>query len=117
LIDYRWAEGRIDRLPALAAELIQLRVDAIVTYNNAPVAALQQATRTIPIVAANMGDPVGSGFVASLAHPDKNVTGLTNLCGELAGKRPRSPASASWRFHRLRPARPFGLRSKPRPRR
>ena len=86
LIDYRWAEGMPDRFPALAAELVQLRVDAIVTYNNAAVAALQQATRTIPIVVANMGDPVGSGFVASLARPDENITGLSGLGEELSSK-------------------------------
>ncbi len=85
-IDYRWAEGKSDRFPALAAELIQLRVDAIVTYNNAAVAALQQVTRTIPIVVANMGDPVGSGFVASLARPGRNITGFSGLAEELGGK-------------------------------
>ena len=76
LIDYRWADGIPDRFPALAAELIQLRVDVIVTYNNPAVDALRQATRTIPIVVANMGDPVGSGFVASLARPGGNITGV-----------------------------------------
>jgi putative ABC transport system substrate-binding protein len=86
LIDYRWAEGRPDRFPALAAELIQLRVDAIVTYNNPAVAALKQATRTIPIVVANMGDPVGSGFVASLARPGGNITGFSGLSEELSRK-------------------------------
>jgi ABC-type uncharacterized transport system substrate-binding protein len=86
LIDYRWAEGRPDRFPALAAELTQLRVDAIVTYNNPAVAALQQATRTIPIVVANMGDPVGSGFVASLARPGGNITGFSGLSEELGRK-------------------------------
>jgi ABC-type uncharacterized transport system substrate-binding protein len=87
LIDYRWTEGMPDRLPILAAELIQLRVDAIVTYNNAAVVALQQATRTIPIVVANMGDPVGSGLVASLARPGGNITGFSGLTEELSGKR------------------------------
>ncbi len=86
-IDYRWAEGRPDRFPALAGELIQLRVDVIVTYSNAGVAALQQATRTIPIVVATMGNPVGSGFVASLARPGGNITGFSALSEELAGKR------------------------------
>jgi putative tryptophan/tyrosine transport system substrate-binding protein len=86
LIDYRWAEGRSDRFPALAAELTQLRVDAIVTYNNPAVAALQQATRTIPIVVANMGDPVGSGFVDSLARPGGNITGFSGLSEELSRK-------------------------------
>ena len=85
-IDYRWAEGRPDRFPALAGELIHLRVDVIVTYSNAAVAALQQATRTIPIVVAAMGDPVGSGFVASLARPGGNITGFSILAEELAGK-------------------------------
>ncbi len=86
LIDYRWAEGMPDRFPALAAELVQLRVDAIVTYNNPAVAALQQATRTIPIVVANMGDPVGSGFVASLARPGANITGFSGLAEEVSRK-------------------------------
>ena len=85
-IDYRWAEGTPDRFPALAAELISLRVDVIVTQSNAAVAALQQATRTIPIVVVAMGDPVGSGFVASLARPGGNVTGFSNLAEQLAGK-------------------------------
>jgi putative tryptophan/tyrosine transport system substrate-binding protein len=85
-IDYRWAEGRPDRFPALAAELTQLKLDVIVTYNNPGVAALQQATRTIPIVVANMGDPVGSGFVASLARPGGNITGFTGLSEELSRK-------------------------------
>src|SRR5919201_4603061 len=85
-IDYRWADGRPDRFPALAAELTQLRVDAIVTYNNPAVAALQQATRTIPIVVANMGDPVGRGFVASLARPGGNITGVSGLSEELSRK-------------------------------
>jgi putative ABC transport system substrate-binding protein len=85
-VDYRWADGMPDRFPALAAELIQLRVDAIVTYNNAPVAALHHATRTVPIVAASMGDPVGRGFVASLARPGGNITGFAGLAEELGGK-------------------------------
>jgi putative tryptophan/tyrosine transport system substrate-binding protein len=85
-IEYRWAEGRPDRFPALAVELTQLRVDVIVTYNNPAVAALQQATRSIPIVVANMGDPVGSGFVASLARPGGNITGFTGLSEELSRK-------------------------------
>ncbi len=85
-IDYRWAEGRPDRFPALAVELTQLKVDVIVTYNNAGVAALQRATRTIPIVFASVGDPVGSGYAASLARPGGNITGLTGLSEELSRK-------------------------------
>ena len=85
-IDYRWAEGKSDRFRALATELTQLRLDAIVTYNNPAVAALQRATRTIPIVVANMGDPVGSGFVESLAKPGGNITGFSGLSEELSRK-------------------------------
>jgi putative ABC transport system substrate-binding protein len=85
-IDYRWAEGKPDRLPALAAELIDLKVDVIVTQSNAAVAALQQATRTIPIVVAGMGDPIASGFVASLARPGGNITGFSNQGEEFAAK-------------------------------
>jgi putative ABC transport system substrate-binding protein len=85
-VDYRWAEGRPDRFAALAAELIQLRVDVIVTSSNPGVAALQQATRTIPIVVAAMGDPVGSGFVASLARPGGNITGFSVQAEDLGGK-------------------------------
>jgi putative tryptophan/tyrosine transport system substrate-binding protein len=86
LIHYRWAEGRPERLASLADELIQLRVDVIVTHSNAAVAALQHATRTIPIVVAVMGDPVGSGFVTSLARPGGNITGFATLAESLAGK-------------------------------
>ena len=85
-IDYRWAEGRPERLPALAVELTQLKVDVIVTYNNAGVAALQRATRTIPIVFASVADPVANGYAASLARPGGNITGLTGLAEELSGK-------------------------------
>jgi len=85
-IDYRWAEGRPDQFPALAAELTQLKVDVIVTYNNAGVAALQRATRTIPIVFASVGDPVESGYAASLARPGGNITGLTGLTEEVSRK-------------------------------
>ena len=85
-LEDRWAEGRPDRMSVLAAELAKLRVDVIVTYNNATVAALQKATQTIPIVAASMGDPVGSGFVASLARPGGNITGFSSLGHDLNRK-------------------------------
>ena len=85
-IDYRWAEGRPDRFPALAAELIQLRVEVIVTVSNVAVTAAQQATRTIPIVAASMSDPVASGFVASLGRPGGNITGFSVQAEDLSGK-------------------------------
>jgi putative ABC transport system substrate-binding protein len=85
-IDYRWAEGKPDRLPAAAAELVNLRAEIIVTQSNAAVAALQQATKTIPIIVAGMGDPVESGFVASLARPGRNITGFSNQAEDFAGK-------------------------------
>ncbi len=69
VIEYRYAEGRAERLPDLAAELVRLKVDVIVAVGTAAIRAAQDATRTIPIVMAASGDPVGEGFVASLAHP------------------------------------------------
>ena len=86
-IEYRYAEGKLDRLPALASELVQLKVDVIVTASPAGVQAARNATSTIPIVFAVIDDPVGSGFVASLARPGGNVTGLSTLAPELDGKR------------------------------
>jgi len=86
-IEERWAEGRLDRLPALAAELVRLKVDIIVATATPAMHALQQATRTIPIVMTLITDPVESGFVASLARPGGNVTGLSLMHPELSGKR------------------------------
>jgi putative ABC transport system substrate-binding protein len=88
VIEYRDAEGKPERIPALAAELVALKVDVIVT-GGGTLAALtaMQATKTIPIVFAGVGDPVGSGLVTSLARPGGNVTGLSNLGPELVGKR------------------------------
>src|SRR5215475_4219145 len=85
--EYRFAEGKIERLPELAAELIRLKVDLIVTTGDPQASAAKKATSTIPIVMANAGDPVGSGFVASLARPEGNVTGVSNLGAELNSKR------------------------------
>jgi putative tryptophan/tyrosine transport system substrate-binding protein len=86
IIEYRSAEGKLDRLPVLAAEFVRLKVDVIVTPG-APVArAAKEATVTIPIVMTQIGDPVGSGFVASLARPGGNITGLSTLAPELSGK-------------------------------
>ncbi len=89
VIEYRDAEGKVERLPALAAELVALKVDVIVTDGGSTVAPLaaKQATRTLPIVFAAAADPVGSGLVTSLARPGGNVTGLSNLTAELVGKR------------------------------
>jgi putative tryptophan/tyrosine transport system substrate-binding protein len=87
-IEYRYAEGKWDRLPELAAELVRLNVEIIVTGGSVPVRAVTNATKTIPIVMWGAGtDPVEEGVVKSLARPGGNVTGLTNLGPELGGKR------------------------------
>ena len=86
VIEWRYAEGKIDRLPALAAELVRLKVDVIVASAPPPTRSAKQATATIPIVMAYDDDPVGSGFVASLARPGGNITGLATLAPELSGK-------------------------------
>ena len=86
VIEFRHAEGKFDRLPALAAELVRLKVDIIVTAGPAVTRPAKEATSTIPIVMAQDTDPVGSGFVASLARPGGNVTGLAALAPEMAGK-------------------------------
>jgi putative ABC transport system substrate-binding protein len=83
----RWADGQLDRLPKLAAELVGLSVDVVVTAGSPATGAAKHATLTIPIVMATGGDPVGLGLVASLARPGGNVTGLTTLSRELSGKR------------------------------
>ena len=86
VIEWRYAEGKIDRLPALAAELVRLKVDVIVASAPPPTRSAKQATATIPIVMAYDDDPVGSGFAASLARPGGNITGLATLAPELSGK-------------------------------
>ena len=87
VIEYRYGEGKPDRLPALAAELIDLKVDLIVTHGFPPARAAKQATTTIPIVMAVIGDAVGAGLVASLARPGGNITGMTSISSEMYGKR------------------------------
>ncbi len=82
----RNAEGRAGRYREFAEELVRLRVDVIVVQGNAALAVLKQTTRTIPIVMASIGDPVGSGFVASLSQPDGNITGLSNMAEGVSGK-------------------------------
>jgi ABC-type uncharacterized transport system substrate-binding protein len=86
-IEYRWGESRAERFPDLAAELVRLRVDIIVVASTAAALACKEATAAIPIVFPLTGDPLGTGLVASLAHPGGNVTGLTNQASDLAGKR------------------------------
>ncbi len=88
VIEYREAEGKADRLPALAAELVALKVDVILAAGSTLTARVaKEATTTIPIVFAAVGDPVGSGLVTSLARPGGNVTGLSSFGAELVGKR------------------------------
>jgi putative tryptophan/tyrosine transport system substrate-binding protein len=86
-IEYLYAEGKRDRFLELAAELVRLKVDVIVTTGPIVTRAAKEATSTIPIVMTNEGDPVGTGFVASLARPGGNITGLSTLAPELGGKR------------------------------
>jgi putative ABC transport system substrate-binding protein len=86
VIEERNADGKLDRLNELATELVRLKVDVIVTPGPAPTRAAKAATATIPIVMAQDPDPVGNGFVASLAHPGGNITGLSTLAPELSGK-------------------------------
>ena len=87
VIEWRFAEGKLDRLPALAAELVRLKVDIIVSASPPVTGAAKDVTVTIPIVMAHDPDPVGNGFVASLARPGGNITGLASLTPELSGKR------------------------------
>jgi putative tryptophan/tyrosine transport system substrate-binding protein len=116
-IEYRYAEGKVDRAPELAAELVRLKVDIIVVGSGDQwIRAAKNATKTIPIVMAGQGsDPVRAGFVESLARPGGNVTGLTALARELGGKRlellkkryPNLPVS---RFSTIRPISPVYTR-------
>jgi putative ABC transport system substrate-binding protein len=87
VVEYRFAEGKLERYPALAAELVTLKVDVIVAPITLAALAAKQATKTIPIVFAAVGDPITDGLVASLARPGGNVTGLSVLSPELVGKR------------------------------
>jgi ABC-type uncharacterized transport system substrate-binding protein len=87
VIEWRHAGGKLDRLPELAAEVVRLNVDVIVTSGSINTLAAKAATATIPIVMAQDPDPIGNGFVASLARPGGNITGLSNFNRELSGKR------------------------------
>src|SRR5262244_674154 len=87
VLEYRFAEGKTERLPELAAEMVRLKVDLIVITGNPPASAAKKATTAIPIVMANATAPVESGFIASLARPGGNITGLSNLATELNSKR------------------------------
>ncbi|MBI2153864.1 MAG: ABC transporter substrate-binding protein [Candidatus Rokubacteria bacterium] len=87
LIEYRWAEGKYERFPTLIAELIALKVDVIVTAGTPATLAVKKATASVPLVMVAVGDPVGTGIVASLGRPGGNITGLTSISPELDGKR------------------------------
>jgi putative tryptophan/tyrosine transport system substrate-binding protein len=87
LIEFRYAEGKTDRLPDLVAELLQLKVDILVSGTSQAIRVAKQATQTVPIVMAITGDPVADGLIDSLARPGGNLTGLTRLTQDLSGKR------------------------------
>ena len=86
LLEFRYAEGKVDRMPDLATQLVRLKVDIIFSTGPQSTRAAKQATSTIPIVMAFDNDPVGNGFVASLARPGRNITGLSTLAPEISGK-------------------------------
>jgi putative ABC transport system substrate-binding protein len=87
VIDYRWADGRYERFPALIAELLAAKVDVIVTAGTPAALAVKKATTTVPVVMVAVGDPVGTGLVSSLARPGGNLTGLSSVAPDLEGKR------------------------------
>jgi putative ABC transport system substrate-binding protein len=87
LIEYRWAEGKYERFPALIAELIALKVDVLVTAGTPATLAVKKATTSVPLVMIAVGDPVGTGIVPALNRPGGNITGLTSISPELDGKR------------------------------
>jgi putative ABC transport system substrate-binding protein len=86
IIEYRWGDGRFDRLPAMAAELVGLNVDMLISGNTAALRALKAATPTIPIVMFGPGDPLGAGLVPSLRRPGGNITGVSGMYPQLTGK-------------------------------
>jgi putative ABC transport system substrate-binding protein len=109
-VEYRWAEGKTDRLPALANELVRSKVDVIVTHSTVAARAAKRATKTIPIIFAAVSDPVRNGIVASLARPGGNVTGLSFQDTELDAKRfeyLKQAAPAASRVALLRPRQTF----------
>lgn len=87
LIEYRWAEGKYERFPALIGELVALKVDVIVTAGTPATLAIKKATTSVPIVMVAVGDPIGTGIVPSLSQPGGNITGMTSISAELEGKR------------------------------
>ncbi len=87
VIEYRWAEGKYERFPALISELLALKVEVIVTAGTPATLAVKRATTSVPVVMIAVGDPVGTGIVPSLSRPGGNITGLTSIAQELEGKR------------------------------
>jgi putative tryptophan/tyrosine transport system substrate-binding protein len=115
VVEWRFADGKLERLPGLAAELVQLKVDVIVTGGSPAISAAQKATSTIPIVMTTAGDPVGSGFVKSLARPGGNITGLSVMSGDTSAKLLellRSVVPKLSRVAMLTPSRTYGPLSK-----
>ncbi len=88
LLEWRYAEGRTERYPVLAAELVALKVDVLVAFSTPAALAAKQVTTTTPVIMASISDPVGSGLVGSLARPGGNITGLSLLAPDLSAKRP-----------------------------
>jgi putative ABC transport system substrate-binding protein len=91
VIEYRWAEGKYERFPALIAELLGQGVEVIVTAGTPASLAVKKGTTSVPLVMAGVGDPVASGLVASLARPGGNITGLTSIAEETEAKTPGAP--------------------------
>ena len=87
LIEHRYAEGRLDRMPGFVHEFVQQKVDVIVAANNVAIRTAKKATKTIPIVIVTSVDPVEAGYVESFAHPGGNITGFTHLARDLSAKR------------------------------
>ena len=85
--EYRSAENKIDRLPGLVDQLLRLKIDVLITAATRELQAVQEATKELPVVSLNLGEPVGSGLIRSLAHPGGNITGFTPISLELTGKR------------------------------
>jgi putative tryptophan/tyrosine transport system substrate-binding protein len=110
-IEYRWAEGQYERFPELVAELVALKVDVLVTAGTPAALAVKRATVTIPLVMVAVGDPVGTGLVASLARPGGSMTGLTSIAPDLEGKRLELLREAVPKLSRVsvlwNPANPF----------
>ena len=86
-IEYRWADGKLESLPGFVADFVRLKVDVIVSSATPAIRSAKEQTSSIPIIMAEVTDPVGSGFVASLAKPGGNITGLTHIAPDLTGKR------------------------------